>query len=428
MIGGLLLLGVIASAIGLAVLVFVAVVVLRRGPPDDGRFDPVRQLAASEGMKLTVGRAAALSGLFRGRHVHVKWKANPERTEIVVATGVRTLDARSTTDGAKSVTLRTGDPGFDETIAVRGKDTPSLLALLDDSMRAALRELIAQGGGVEPGAVLMRMPSHVLAPMALAEALERASAFAQRLESLEKIEVPARLATIAGGDPVAGMRRRATEILVEKYRSTAYAAEAARRAIADPDSGVRAQAAPLGESSAGGSALAAAVRDERASEKERRDALARAAAMLDRDDMIALYEVALSSRIPALQRDGIKGFGRLRHGQGIARLARLPAETQDEDVLVDLADALARIAGPGAESALASMLDLDNPVVQTAAAHGLGEIGSPASIARLKPIASQAIDSPELRESAADAIAAIRTRHPGAVETAEPPALKKERA
>lgn len=412
MIGGVLLLGVVASAIALAAVLVIAFVVLRRGVPDDGRFDAVKQLAAAEGMKLSVGRTTVMSGPFRGRTVHVRWKASPERTEISVVTPVRSLDARAAADAGKAVTLRTGDPGFDESVAVRGKDTAALLALLDDETRTRLRELIADGGSVDPGAVHLRTGSHALVPMTLAEMLTRVTSFAQKLEALEAMEVPARLASIAGGDPVAGMRRRATEILVEKYKSTAFAAEAARRAIADPDSGVRAQAAPLGESGAADGALAAAVRDERASEKDRRDALARAAAVLDRDDIIALYEVALASRIPALQRDGITGFARLRHGAGVSRLAALIGESDDEEVLVELADALARIAGPGAEGALVTMLDRAEPAVATAAAAGLGKIGSPSSLARLKPIAAQVIGSPELRESAANAIAAIRTRHP----------------
>jgi HEAT repeat protein len=237
--------------------------------------------------------------------------------------------------------------------------------------------------------------------------------------------VPARLAAIAGSDRVPGVRRRALEIVSEKYGKTAYAAEAARRALADPDSGVRAQAAPLESNGAADDAVAAGVRDEHASEKDRRDALARAAAVLDRDEMIALYDVAMSSKLPALQRDGISGFARLRHGPGIPRLAKLSKETDDELTLTDLADALAAIAGPGAEEALLAMLDIAMPPVQVEAARGLAKIGSPSAIARLKPMAAVVIGPPDVREAAADAIAAIRTRYPGAA--IEEPGAKKER-
>lgn len=409
------------SLAALVALLAVAVLVLRRrGPPDDGRFDALRALAAKEGMRIEIARRASMKGSFRGRSASVRWESKPERTELSVATTCRALDVRAAADdkawkavGAGAI-RRTGDHTFDEAVVVRGKDVPALLALLDQDTRGRLRDPAAGSITIEAGEVRIRVAALELEPAAIVEKLTRLSGLADRLESLEMQSVPARLAGMAGSDGIPGVRRRVMEILVENFAGTEFAAEAARRAIGDPDSGVRAQAAPLGESDLADEALAAAVRDEHAPEKNRREALARAAAVLDRDDIIRLYEVALSSRIPALQRDAISGFARLRHGAGVERLARLPQETADELTLTDLADALTEIAGPGAETALVSMLVLPIPAVQARAARGLGKIGSPASLARLQPIAALVLGPPEVRESAANAIAAIRTRHPGA--------------
>lgn len=421
MIGTALLLVVVASALALLALLAVGFIVLRRHAalPDDGRFDGVKDLATTEKMRLKLGRAPVLHGFFRGRSALVRWRTNPERTELSVATTCRVLEVRAASDDTSRKAVagairRTGDHAFDEAVVVRGKDAPAALALLDQETRARLRETAAGTLTLEAGDVGVRTDGLALDPAGIVQTLTWLSALADRLETLATQSVPARLAAMAGSDRVPGVRRRVMEILVETYGNTEFAAEAARRAIGDPDSGVRAQAAPLGESGLADEALAAAVRDEQAPEKDRREALARAAAVLDRDDILLLYEYAISSRIPALQRDGISGFARLRHGAGVERLARLPQETKDELTLADLAEALTQIAGPGAETALVSLLELPMPSVQALAARGLGKIGSPAAIARLQPIASLVVGPPEVRESAANAIAAIRTRHPGA--------------
>lgn len=414
MIGSLFILATLASAAALVFAVGAAAwLLLRRG--GSGTLEVARQLAAAEHLKLSRFPATLVRGTFRGRKVRVRFGSAD--VELAVATTCR-IEARlaNASTGATAGAIRTGDGTFDEQVFVRGPDPAELLALLDGDTRLRLRDLFAERVTIEHGEVRGRADSSRADALELSERLARLAAIAEGLEAAGSRSVPARLAEIAGGDPVASVRRRALEIISERFGSTAYAGEAARRALADADSGVRAQAAPMGSGS--GDALESAVRDASAPEKDRRDALSRAGAVLDRDEMVALYEAALRSDVPALQRDAISGFSRLRHGACIPLLVKLSGSTDDESTLATIADALANIAGPGSESGLLSLVEMEVPAVQILAARGLGRIGSPASINRLRPISLRVLGNPEVREAAANAISQIRTRHPGAVEEA----------
>ena len=418
MIGGMVVLALLAGALTLAgLLATVLWLFVKR--PGDGAREIARQLAGAENLRLSQFPSTVVRGPYRNRKARVRF--GREEIELAVSTTVRFLDVRPATPDATAGSTRTGDTVFDEQVAVHGADPAEALALLDGDTRLRLRDLVAERVTIEHGEIRGRADVNRADSLELRDALGRLAAIADGLEASASRAIPARLAEIAGSDPVAPVRRRALEIISERFGKTAYAAEAARRALADADSGVRAQAAPMGSGS--GDALESAVRDDRAPEKDRRDALARAAAVLDRDEMIALYETALRSNSPALQRDAISGFSRLRHGACIPLLVALSRATADEATLATIADALANIAGPGAEDALLSLLEREVPAVQILSARGLGKIGSPSAIARIHPIASRVVGQPDVREEAANAISQIRTRHPGAAE----PAREKER-
>ena len=420
MIGGMLVLALLATAVTLVASAAAALwVFLKR--PGDGTRQVARQLAESEHLRLSRFPATVARGSFRGRKVRVTFRR--DEIDVAVATTCRFLEVRpATLATAGSGATRTGDTVFDEQVNVRGTDPAELLAILDGDTRLRLRHLVAERVTIEHGEIRGRADTNRADALELREHLARLAGIAEGLEASASRAVPARLAEIAGSDPVAPVRRRALEIISERFGTTAFAAEAARRALADADSGVRAQAAPMGSGS--GDALESAVRDEKAPEKDRRDALARAGAVLDRDEMVSLYEAAVASNSPALQRDAISGFARLRHGACIPLLVARAQTSDDEATLATIADALANIAGPGAEDALLSLLEREIPAVQILAARGLGRIGSPASIARIQPIASRVVGQPDVREEAANAISQIRTRHPGA---AEPSRAAKDR-
>ena len=167
--------------------------------------------------------------------------------------------------------------------------------------------------------------------------------------------------------------------------------------------------------------LAARVRDPFLPEADRRGALSRAAGVLDRDDVIALYGVALTSGLAGLRRDGIAGFARLGHRDGIPLLAALIPEA-DEETLEGLAESLARIGGADSEAPLIALLSVSAPGARLAAARGLGRIGSPDAVPALQALAAESTAPPDVRETASGAIAEIRTRHAAILDD------KKERA
>lgn len=80
--------------------------------------------------------------------------------------------------------------------------------------------------------------------------------------------------------------------------------------------------------------------------------------------------------------------------------------------------ALALSGGAGDAGWLARLLASDSVAAQLAAIEGLGVIGGPADLARLSPLTRGILRQRQIKDAAARAIAAIRARHPNAVEGA----------
>lgn len=411
--GPALLFGTIAAAL-FVVIVPLVIVAWRRARFAKGPdFDGWRSVAAERGLRQ---RGTRLDGRIGRRSVTVSLgrEGRTRSTTLAVSAHPGFSAAPKGTPPLPGRKMRTDDHAFDEAVELSAQDDVALTAMLDAATREAILRLCAIPGSIRPTGLQMRLHG-ISTAETLRSSLDLLLSFADGLEERAARPVPERLAEIASKDPAPGIRRRCLELLSERYANTAFAAEAARRAIADADSGVRAQAAPIEAHSKGaGAELMAIVGNESLPEKERRDALARASAVLDRDEILGLYDFALGAGTPAMQRDAIGGFARLKSRDGIARMAELANPRVEDETLVALAEALAKIGGDGAQPVLLSLLAIESPVVQVAASKALGRIGSPDAIEALSPISLEPLGHPDAKAAASDAIAAIRTRHPGA--------------
>lgn len=388
-----------------------------RGPD----FDGWRAVAAQRGLRQ---RGVRLEGRIGERTVSVVLgRDGGKQSTTIVLTARPGFGATSKSDPGHLLPpgrkMRSEDHAFDELVEVFTQDDAALAAMLDAPTRERVRQVCETPGTIRPTDLRLRLPGFCRDAEVLLRSLDDLLALADELERRAARSVPERLAEIASKDPAPGIRRRCLGLLTERFANTAFAAEAARRAIGDSDSGVRAQAAPIEALSKGaGAELMAIVGNEALPENERRDALSRASAVLDRDEILGLYDFALGAGTPAMQRDAIGGFARLKARDGISRMAEVATSGAEDETLVALAEALAKIGGDEAQPVLVSLLAIESPDVRAAAAKALGRIGSPAAIEALRPLSLEPLGHPDAKAAASDAIAAIRTRHPGAVETA----------
>lgn len=136
--------------------------------------------------------------------------------------------------------LELGDPGFDDTVRVQGSET-ALRAAFDARTRWAVRLLVERGGAFDGRELTLAWQHDSMAgrdDQAIDCALEAMARLREGPGAARE-----RLATIAGDDPKAGVRRGALACLVEAHRDAAETGPALERGLHDADPAVRVVAA-----------------------------------------------------------------------------------------------------------------------------------------------------------------------------------------
>jgi HEAT repeat protein len=306
--------------------------------------------------------------------------------------------------------MQVGDPAFDHIYWVTG--SPAVVrAQLDSDLRR--RFCVQDGWG--PTDLSRGRVRTLLDPAAgverVAGAIHGLLDLAQRLA--EPMDVPARLADLASGDPLPGVRRETLRALLREYADHPRTGPTLREAaLRDPDPEVRLRAAmALGPD---GSATLTAI----AGDPEMDDATAASAVLaLDRrltaDQAREVLDEALRRRRMHTARACLERLGRGPAPETLERLLEVMAVEKGE-LAPCAARAVGRLGAPAAEPALLAALDRDVPGLRPDAAEALGRVGTVAAVLPLKEAAERWHGEGDFPRLARQAVAAIQARAAGA--------------
>jgi hypothetical protein len=338
--------------------------------------------------------------------------------------------------------VETGDPDFDRAVWVQGEEAP-VLAVLDASARSDLRALVrgllpCPGrssfwaiGRIENDALYVDLPEELPErhqgglfteghaeevhralylggrPEHLPEAIDAALGLARLLTPPE--DVPQRLASNLGHEPLAAVRRRLLDALTTGFPAHPSTVGCVRLALADPDADVRAQAA-VAAGPEGRGVLLAVAHGEGAVDETSAGAVAALASSLTVAEAIDVLRNALRLRKLLTARACLRLLGTRGGRDAVDMLSRVLA-VEREEVAEWAAAALGSTGDGAAEPALRRALSSPGARRRAAAAQALGDVGTLAALPDLR----RAEDGEAgLRRAARHAIALIRSRTEGA--------------
>lgn len=296
----------------------------------------------------------------------------------------------------------TGDEGFDRGVTVSG-DAAVLTAVLDGPTRQAVWALLngPDRGEVAGGQLVLVVDGEVEPPGPLVARIEHLLRIGQRL-CVVPSEVPSRIAGVATRDRDPGVRRRAAQVLVERFQGGVVDGTL-RELLRAPDPALRALAATrLGDPEG----LASVIRDPLAPASARAEALLRLAAVGDPTALERELDDLLRDPEPAVRRAAMRSAARIDPGRAGALLRRVRLE--DAADRVALAEGIARVSG--GEGLLLGLLDDVAPEVRLAAARALAEVGTVAAVPALRTRARERLGMGEVAEAARAAVERIQAR------------------
>lgn len=250
--------------------------------------------------------------------------------------------------------IKTGDASFDTEVRVTG-DEGLALALLDDEMRARLKDSVVSGWHLKDGTWTLLVQRRIGDAAVLEGALRRGATLADATRRALH-SVPDRLCARVSDDVIASARKVSLQYLIAHHGGSAALDRALDVARGDADAGVRLVAATtLG-------------------------------------DTRLLTDIALDGFVdPEHRAQALMAAVRLGHAESIApALDGLLAQLADGVVPIGLLSALAAALGMAphadAEATLLRLVDHENEDVKLAAIRSLGKVGSLAAVPALVPL------------------------------------------
>jgi hypothetical protein len=355
------------------------------------------------------GRPATLRGKLHGFSVMLSQLPSEETARLDIDGGRRIPPGLQI--GERQAALEsgvpTGDAEFDSRVWVEG-DEAVVAGLLDDTARSLIREKLSRRATLRDGHLILTCP--VGRADRLVGEIESGVALARRL--VLPSDLPARLATIAGADPIPAVRLRALQVLVARWPGS-HATRAARdAAIRDPDEEIRlVTAIELG--AAGEGALADLAWSPQTSEQRAVRALRALASRVPAERIVALADDALRRGRRALASEAIGALGRAGGRLAVSRLCAL-AQGADFGAAVESVRALGTTADASAERALVALLGSGSLDMRVAAVVALGQVGTAAAVSPLRGLVDVHPLDVGLRKTAVASIALIQQRLTGA--------------
>jgi HEAT repeat protein len=319
---------------------------------------------------------------------------------------IRPVTMRQSLAGQGDVT--TGDEAFDNAVDVWGR-RDEVLAVLDAPTRQLIDQALADDFQIAEGRLRRRVYAEHLV-----ELVREAVDLAGRL-SLAPEAIPGRLAQNARHDPLAEVRLRNLEALLEDYRDRRETQTTLRALLNDPSQQVRLQAA-LASGKDGHAALAALISDSEYDEPVVLKTLDVLTAGLPKKDQWPVLDAALAHDSAWVRQRALAQVARLGGPKAAMRLARCLADAH-ADIAAEAARALAKLGNSSCEGPLIEALGSEDLNVRQAAAEALGYVGTVAAVAPLQEAmggAGMAVVAPDLRRAARHAIERIQGRLPGA--------------
>jgi hypothetical protein len=305
--------------------------------------------------------------------------------------------------------IEVGDPGFDDEVYAQGPED-TLLPLLDNEARAAVRDVVAlRAGRIVDGTVRTEVRGYGN-PNALDAALSKLLRAARHLRRPD--DVVERLATIASDDDFPAVRVRCLDLLGRKYPAHDRARQAFRDALRAADTEMRLIAA-IALRDEGDSTLLQIAASTTEYQRLAARAIVALGPKLPLENAIAILDAAVTHERPATAHAAIDALARIGGDAAVASLGRALQRARGELALATVA-ALGACADAGAEAPLLTALASDESALRETAAHALGRVGSPASGAPLHATVDAPLLDLGLRSAARQAIAAIQSRVPGA--------------
>jgi HEAT repeat protein len=340
-------------------------------------------------------------------------------TEIVVGLADRPLSSMGLTSERRMTTwayasapneISIGDPIFDAAFWVTGSPAP-VRAQLDVEMRRLLCRQDGWGLTELKRGKLRTLVDAASGTERTEAALRGLLEIATRLA--ERIDVPERLAALATGDPLSGVRHEALRALIREFPDDAVMAPTLERAKDDPDPEVRVRAA-IALGGAEGAGILTRIADDPATS----DATAGAAvSALDRRLPPArareLLDDALRRRRVHTARACLDLLGRGPAAETLTPLVKVLGVDGGE-VARAAARALGALGDAQAEPALLDALEREVPGLRPDVAEALGRVGTVAAVLPLKEAAVLHAAEGDFARVARQAIAAIQSRASGA--------------
>jgi HEAT repeat protein len=315
----------------------------------------------------------------------------------------------------------TGDPEFDEAVAVSGA-RDMVFALLDEDTRRKVRALTRPA--VDPTAGSTQPPFRVegseLHAVLDPSILDHTSAFQAHVRPLLALaeqlvppeDIPQRVADTVARDPLSTVRARALAALFSEYPDTALTKATARAALTDLDAEVRLNAA-LALGAEGDPVLVEIASAERTPDVVAARALAKLGGRMPRDLTLEILRNAVPLRRNQTALACIKIIATRADEEGVRALARALRLASD-DVAVEATWALGLAGHPAAEPGLIDALAHSAAAVRLAAVEALGRSGTAVCIPALQQAAQTRENNAALREAVRDAVAAVQSRLRGA--------------
>jgi HEAT repeat protein len=338
-------------------------------------------------------------------------------------------DALSGLRGVREVVLE--DDAFDEAAWVRG-DPTQVRALLDHECRRVLRTLFEGRlehdgastlwvtGRVDGGELLLHAPTsvttrrspeddpvHVTSLHLMPHVLRAGLSLARRLLPLD--DPALRLAENMAREPVAEVRLRTLDVLLEEHSGHSATREALLAAGEDPSATVRFRAALALGGRKGRDILVDLARGHGADDATTARAVEALGRSLTTPEAEELLREALRTRREATALACMAALGRRGTAGATPILARVLA-VEKESLAEAAAEALGENGDPGAERPLLQALEEGSAEVQVAAARALGRVGTVAAVA---PLRRAETGSGAVRPAARQAIAEIQARLAG---------------
>ena len=377
-----------------------------------------RVRAAARVLGLETANGSWASGRIDGFHVEIRPLGSGSYVELNVDSASRPgtrippdLMLRSVTVAERlenEEDVQTGDEPFDNTMRIEGK-TDEVLALLDGTTRQLIDEALATNLRVRDGRLRRDVGTENLA-----KEVRRTMELAGRL-TLSPDSIPHRLTHNARTDPVAGVRLRNLDALLQHYPEASCARGTLSDLLKDASAEVELRAA-IASGPKGYATLTRLDGVPEASEKTELEALDFLIAHVPQRSQWPFIDSALRHRSRWVRE---RAFGQVACVGGPKALLRLAQLLEDPDVelALEATRAIGKLGDSSCEPALIKALSSEDLRLSKAAAEALGAVGTAAAVMPLQQMiggAATSILTPDLRKAAHNAIRRIQSRHRGA--------------